>query len=378
MDYINLRDAANEGFDEVDGGINLGGDSSGGIPHEATKINPPKSTHTKGFENSNTGRPSSNDTKLRGMIDTAGEAFGGKLFYYSNGLTRYICHAIPAQYADSSLDAYYEGLSVCADKFNQNGSCFLRFHHAETVDDYVVFFFITNDNEQSISRLTKESKKDNAEHIYKTLLCIIGEYYSHTVQSTGRSYEPLACFSLDTVFLSTSGKIRVLPLRAVSNGYPVEVPREAGTPFSDDATDLYSAAYLYIQLYNGGCEEELEDFELPDDDIVTRSLLPIKCLRPRLQDALDRYGIKHNISNTTPGKIRYNTTDDDQRKNPRKSKKEDFRFSDFRYAHSVTEFFGTLGNMFKAFFKWLKVVFSTTEEAETKGQIDATQTKEQH
>ncbi len=102
-----------------------------------------------------------------------------------------------------------------------------------------------------------------------------------------REYTSLSCLSLDTVFCSWRDQqlknVTILPLRGQSGtyDYPDEMPREAGKEGASEKTDVYSVAYLGVEVASWtGTSFRIQGMPQGHESLLTRCLSPFPSLRP--------------------------------------------------------------------------------------------------
>lgn len=102
-----------------------------------------------------------------------------------------------------------------------------------------------------------------------------------------REYTALSCLSLDTVFCSCRDQhlknVTILPLRGLSGtyDYPDEMPREAGKEGASEKTDVYSVAYLGVEVASWtGTAFKIQGLPQGHEALLTRCLSPFPSLRP--------------------------------------------------------------------------------------------------
>ena len=102
-----------------------------------------------------------------------------------------------------------------------------------------------------------------------------------------QEYTSLSCLSLDTVFCSCRDQrhkiVTILPLKGLSGtyDYPDELPREAGKEGASEKTDVYSVAYLGVEVSSWtGTSFKIQGMPEGLEALLTRCLSPFPALRP--------------------------------------------------------------------------------------------------
>ena len=314
------------------------------------------------------------DRRLSGKINAASTVFGGKLFDDTRDGRSFICHAILTSRDAASVEYSLTELFDRTADWDHNH--LIHYEGAAICDNYTVFSFKKPrfDTMVPLSSLSSEEMKHYAKYIFRMLLLILHDYKSTFAKN--EKYIPLACLCLDTVYLDTkSGTVRVLPLKSAVGDYPRTFPRDAGEPDSSDATDLYSAAYIYVILSNGGTEKDIPDFRGLGDEFIDRCLSPFPVLRPRLSEALERFGVTdaHGRALSIPLPDPSGDTGGKKPKEEKKhTKKDGFSFFEFSDADGIGGFFKALGHMFACGFRKIKTFFTSFGEREESGDSTST------
>lgn len=206
--------------------------------------------------------------------------FGGTLFRRENSFHfPEICFAVKGldEYAVRRAEQHYAGLRhrcptvplIPCSRIEQDG-------------EYTVFSFALGEQERPLRQIMTVS--ENALRpmaLLKKLVRFLQDYHG-CVTAGGKTYTPLCCLTPDTVYLDLEHRVRILPLLQYGTARPTELPPETGTDAADVTSDLYSAAYLYVELLSLGRSK----LAAPDDPTVQRMLAAAPEWRPELTDAV--------------------------------------------------------------------------------------------
>ena len=143
------------------------------------------------------------------------------------------------------------------------------------------YHFAIRENEFSVSECIKRGIELDSDGVLRELVRIIRNS-TDGGSLKGPGYRPIQAISPETVYISSNGQVRILPLYATGDNLPESLPREAGGPGADMTTDLYSAVYLsaWIRTRIIGDSAGLR---LPDHPALKGMLLP-KGLRPEPEE----------------------------------------------------------------------------------------------
>lgn len=221
--------------------------------------------------------------------------FGGKLLRHNdrhgNPLISHAVQAMTGSEADAAEFRYR--------LFNRIPSAsFIRFAGSHRADDYTVFTFEIAPREQSLRELmgSPQGCPLDAVGLMRQLTALVHRY-QNILTSRQEPYMPLCCLSVDTVYVSPSGTIRILPLTAANNQYPIELPREAGTGQACIQTDIYSIAYLSTIVRSSDPCAPAE----PEIPIIAHCLKPFPAWRPNAVQVLRALKPDDQESATDPG-----------------------------------------------------------------------------
>lgn len=224
--------------------------------------------------------------EIRG--DHVQQCFGGRLFRrldrYGNPLISFavenmnsleIDRANGAYAAFSSMDAGVF-LFSCGDPENVV---------VDAQKQWTVFSFRIGANEYSLSELyaSGQSYSTPAEKTMFQLVNLLA-HYKQKLTKLQKDYQSLDCLSLETIFINEDGQLRILPLRAYNNHYPIEISREEGG--NDIKNDLFSAAFVAAQVESGGPYGKKALSE-PKAQIVRNCLKIVKEWRPDFQSVMN-------------------------------------------------------------------------------------------
>lgn len=202
--------------------------------------------------------------------------FGGKLFRYDMDTTSCLGFAVLGQNAADvdRCDSYYRRMG---DPYKS----YITYIGTATAADYTVYRFRLPVNAYSLMEgIRYETQKEtmDCQNLTKQLLMLLHEHYAEDA-----SVKPLMCISPCTVFIHPEGagfKVRLLPLLAHNNAYPVSIPRD---PVPDATTDAYAALHTVLQYQCGALADNGQPITIPNDPLIMSALLPASTNRPRLE-----------------------------------------------------------------------------------------------
>lgn len=213
------------------------------------------------------------------------QCFGGYLFRRDNPQCGHvICFAVENMSDEDIIntDKWYNlfGRMSHLGMLHRTASAPLR------VENYTVFEFVASADDKSIrEHLTAvEPVRTSHDALMANLVNFIHDYSQELQKEHYPNYVPLRCLSKDTVLIDSNGRMKILPLRAHRGVYPIEIPREVSIgEYSDERSDLFSAAYLAVEVYskNRKCTQLSE----PNSDIIRNCLKAIHDWRPSLSEA---------------------------------------------------------------------------------------------
>ena len=309
-------------------------------------------------ENRNpTAEAGNNDNHLLHRIRSgdAIECFGGYLFRDTDSFNHPIlCFAVPNMEEVEVRQAN--------EWYNQMGRLsHLGFLHRtttppQTVANYTVFAFEINQFDRTLAELHREGKlyKQDPDQMMRCLVQFLAQYQQFTVNNYG-SYLPLCSLSLSTLIMGENGTLRLLPLRAHNNDYPIEIPNEVTRHegSADERSDLYSAAYVAVEIYsaNRGDGRLAE----PNSPTIVSCLKTMQDWRPSLAEVRSQLQSHHAPHRDTPAM--------DSNGNRKQSSQ-----------HPSDEVHGTLFDAVKksSFFRGMAERFKMPEEPETPMQVAGT------
>lgn len=154
------------------------------------------------------------------------------------------------------------------------------------VENYTIFEFVASADDRSIRDHMKAVEPVRTSHdaLMANLVNFIHNYSQELKKENYPNYVPLRCLSKDTVLIDSNGRMKILPLQAHRGVYPIEIPREVSIgKYSDERSDLFSAAYLAVEIYskNRNCDQLSE----PNSDLIRNCLKAIHDWRPTLAEA---------------------------------------------------------------------------------------------
>lgn len=155
-----------------------------------------------------------------------------------------------------------------------------------SVSNYTVFDFVIGASEFTLG----ERKRANS--LYKQPADLLMRYlvdylcaYSTAQGQLGLPYDPLCCLSLETIIMSETGAVKVLPLLSHRRNFPVEMPSEVALNMADERSDLYSAAYVVVEMISASRSDgRLEE---PKSLIIQNCIKTIQDWRPGLAEAYE-------------------------------------------------------------------------------------------
>lgn len=202
---------------------------------------------------------------------------------------------------------YRSGLSRVisrADPFEeQAGSC-------------TVFNFEYNTGYSSLREYSR-SKSISVETVMRPLVKLLTHRYNSYVKSD-LQYESLNCLTLDTLFVDADGALWLLPLQAFRNRFPGAIAPEAHDPTQvcTEASDLFSAAYVAVEVANGG---KMPAMLALKENKIKECLIAIPQCRPSLQTmvtvlqgartAAEERGEERPVSSSAPRKTQMRLPD---------------------------------------------------------------------
>lgn len=232
------------------------------------------------------GRRSIGSTLLRLIrSDESVRCFGGYLFRRDNPMCGHvICFAVENMSDEDIINTekWYNlfGRMSHLGILHRTSSAPLR------VENYTIFEFVASADDKSIQEYLKAKEPVRTSHdvLMANLVNFIHAYSLELQKENYPNYVPLRCLSKETVLIDSNGRMKILPLRAHRSIYPIEIPREVSIgEYSDERSDLFSAAYLAVEVYskNRNCAQLTE----PDSDIIRNCLKAIHDWRPTLSEA---------------------------------------------------------------------------------------------
>ena len=150
----------------------------------------------------------------------------------------------------------------------------------EQAPPYTVFNFLVKSYCESLREYCckKGSQSIPAEKTMRKLVTVLVENFNNAAGE----YRAMNCLSLDTIFVDEQNKLWILPLQAFRGNFPREIAPEA-REYSlgcDVTADLYAAAYVSLELANGGKFPEMLHVENP---VIRDCLMGIRQCRPKLE-----------------------------------------------------------------------------------------------
>lgn len=145
----------------------------------------------------------------------------------------------------------------------------------EQVGNYTAFNFVSMNGNISLREYCK-TQQPSVETVLRKLLNILIERHNCGHEDS------LHCFSLDTLFVGVDRSFWILPLRAFRNRFPRGIAPEALDPTQPyhETSDLFSAAYVALEVNNGG---SLPEMLYLDNAKIKDCLLLIPQCRPSLK-----------------------------------------------------------------------------------------------
>lgn len=150
----------------------------------------------------------------------------------------------------------------------------------EQAPPYTVFNFLVKSYCESLREYCckKGSQTIPAEKTMRKLVTMLVENFNNAAGE----YRAMNCLSLDTIFVDEQNKLWILPLQAFRGNFSREIAPEAReSSLGCDATaDLYAAAYVSLELANGGKFPEMLHVE---NAVIRDCLMGIRQCRPKLE-----------------------------------------------------------------------------------------------
>ena len=154
----------------------------------------------------------------------------------------------------------------------------------EQAPPYTVFNFLAKSYCESLREYCckQGSQRIPAEETMRKLVAVLVKNNNNAAGE----YRAMNCLSLDTIFMDEQEKMWILPLQAFRNHFPREIAPEARESSSgcDITADLYAAAYVSLELANGGKFPEMLHVE---NTVLRDCLLGIRQCRPQLKVVRD-------------------------------------------------------------------------------------------
>lgn len=213
---------------------------------------------------------------LAGHLSAGRHCFGGILFRRTNdfGFPE-VCFAV------KNVDPRAARKADLRHAFFRHHCAALPFivcSNTETVGEYTVYRYPIGEKEQPLRTvLQNDVRSITPDALFKKLVNLLSQY-NNTLAAAEQPFKPLCCITPDTVYLDAARKLRVLPLPLFGTEHPEELPPEAGTDKAGIKSDLYSIAYLYVEVASQGSSCLAE----PEDPTVLRMLASIPDWRPSL------------------------------------------------------------------------------------------------
>ena len=312
--------------------------------------------------------------------ETEGAAcFGGQIFRASEYGRPVLAFASGVSGGED--DASYYAL------FGSISPHFFTFLHPDPRKPHI-FIFQADPDEKSVREWFRECQAQptkkaaplpfTGEHVLRELVRTIAEYYEFQ-KKNGGIYRPLKAISADTVFLNAKGQVRLLPLKASRDAYPVELPSEARTARANEKTDLASAVYLSMEIDSGRLMDEADGdtvhLQRPVEEWKRDCLLMIPDWRPSLREVIGWLDSDRSRQSTPPRPepIVRNPAPSDTPSVSGMPEEEDSRQNNSENAAASPGFFGKLRRFWRIFkkippFSWL---FALLERMETMGEPKA-------
>lgn len=198
----------------------------------------------------------------------------------------------------SSFCKYTQSLTNC------NLDCFFNLCAGQTigeaVDEYRVFTFAIDQDVTCLSSLPSADKQRYCLDLYKNLLEIIRNYRKSPLWTNAKI--PLNCICESNIYLHTNrskGYIEILPAANISK-----------INERDTDSDLYDAAYLYLQMKYP--DNQPFDDSNETDRFIERCLSQFESRRPTLEALLDHLNGTSSKNETEEEKPdKNNNTEDD-------------------------------------------------------------------
>ena len=231
-------------------------------------------------------------------------AFGGKIIDTEdpNGFPVILFILRPEQGEGDELDRYFSNMTqLTVNSYEE----FRTMHYTgrSIHGPYWCYHFRRPADALSLRELLQDHVDVDPVWLMKELLCQVNAFgrcrrFAEGDHTGIREYTSLSCLSLDTVFCSCRDQrlknVTILPLRGISGSYdfPDELPREAGKEGASEKTDVYSVAYLGVEVSSWtGTSFKIQGMPEGLEALLTRCLSPFPALRPNarafLNDLID-------------------------------------------------------------------------------------------
>lgn len=207
------------------------------------------------------------------------ECFGGLLFKRTDSTNQTVISFAVRDMTESELS---QAVRTYNDLYRSQFCGIIPSAHpfVEQAPPYTFFNFLPKPYSESLREYCgrHNSQRIPAEQIMRKLVKMLVENYNYA----NGSYHAMNCLSMDTIFVDARKALWVLPLQAFRGCFPCQIAPEASDPAGvcDATADLYSAAYVSLEVANGGKLPEMLHVE---DPMIRNCLLGIRQCRPKLE-----------------------------------------------------------------------------------------------